>query len=152
MLMPKKTKYRKVQKGKMRGYARKGSGKVTFGEYGLAAVEPGWLTARQIEAARVALVHEVKLKSSNLTSNPELMRLDPALVVVQSYISLEGGHIGRGRLEGNDPASLSDNTGLNERVVSDVGAYFENRHAGFDFFLRLVGALNFMHAGKEEFL
>ena len=54
MLMPKRTKYRKVQKGRMTGKA-KGGTRVTFGEYGLQAQEPGWITARQIEAARVAM-------------------------------------------------------------------------------------------------
>ena len=59
MLMPKKVKYRKQQRGRMRGTARKGSD-LSFGEYGLQALEPGWLTARQIEAARVAVQRHVK--------------------------------------------------------------------------------------------
>ena len=54
MLMPKRTKYRKVQKGRNKGMA-KGGTRVTFGEYGLQSQEPGWITARQIEAARVAM-------------------------------------------------------------------------------------------------
>src|ERR1017187_9357091 len=53
MLMPSKVKYRKQQRGRMRGTARKGS-ELSFGEYGLQALEPGWLTARQIEAGHVA--------------------------------------------------------------------------------------------------
>ena len=56
MLMPKRTKYRKVQKGRNKGMA-KGGTRVTFGEYGLQSQEPGWITARQIEAARVAMTH-----------------------------------------------------------------------------------------------
>ena len=59
MLMPSKVKYRKQQRGRMRGTAYKGS-ELSFGEYGLQALEPGWLTARQIEAARVAVQRHVK--------------------------------------------------------------------------------------------
>jgi large subunit ribosomal protein L16 len=59
MLMPKRTKYRKVQKGRMRGSA-KGGTSVSFGDYGLQAQERGWLTARQIEAARIAMTRSVK--------------------------------------------------------------------------------------------
>ncbi len=54
MLMPKKTKFRKVQKGKMRGLS-KGARDVEFGEYGLQAVEPSWITAQQIESIRVTV-------------------------------------------------------------------------------------------------
>jgi len=59
MLMPKKVKYRKQQKGKRRGKAWRGS-EVTFGEYGLKATETGWVTDRQIEAGRVAITRFVK--------------------------------------------------------------------------------------------
>ena len=59
MLMPSKVKYRKQQRGRMRGTALKGS-ELSFGEYGLQATEPGWLTARQIEAGRVAIQRHVK--------------------------------------------------------------------------------------------
>jgi large subunit ribosomal protein L16 len=59
MLMPKKVKYRKQQKGRMKGKAYRGS-EVAFGEYGLKALEPGWITSRQIEAARVAITRKVK--------------------------------------------------------------------------------------------
>jgi len=59
MLMPKRTKYRKVQKGRNRGTA-KGGTRVTFGEFGLQSQEPGWITARQIEAARVAMTRKIK--------------------------------------------------------------------------------------------
>src|SRR5262252_3225636 len=54
MLMPKKVKYRKQQRGRMRGKAWRG-GEVAFGDFGLKAIEPCWLTDRQIEAARVAM-------------------------------------------------------------------------------------------------
>jgi large subunit ribosomal protein L16 len=59
MLMPSKVKYRKQQRGRMRGTATRGS-ELSFGDYGLQALEPGWLTARQIEAGRVAIQRNVK--------------------------------------------------------------------------------------------
>ena len=59
MLMPKKTKYRKVQRGRMTGQS-KGARTVAFGEFGLQAVEPIWLTAQQIEAVRVCLTRHLK--------------------------------------------------------------------------------------------
>ena len=59
MLSPKKIKYRKQQRGKMKGTATAGS-TVSFGDYGLKALEPGWITARQIEAARIAISRAVK--------------------------------------------------------------------------------------------
>jgi large subunit ribosomal protein L16 len=59
MLMPKKVKHRKMQKGRMNGKAYRGS-KVSFGEYGLKAMEPGWISNRQIEAARIAITRHVK--------------------------------------------------------------------------------------------
>lgn len=59
MLMPKRVKHRKEQRGRMNGTAYKGS-EITFGEYGLQALEPGWVTNKQIEAARVALTRYIK--------------------------------------------------------------------------------------------
>ena len=59
MLAPKKVKYRKKQKGRMRGVS-KGGVNVSFGDYGLQALESGWITARQIEAARMAITRHVK--------------------------------------------------------------------------------------------
>lgn len=59
MLMPKKTKYRKQQKGRRRGVASRGN-KLNFGDFGLQAMECGWLTARQIEAARIAMTRFIK--------------------------------------------------------------------------------------------
>lgn len=59
MLMPKKTKYRKVQRGRMKGLS-KGARELTFGEYGLEAVEPHWVTAQQIEAIRVTISRKLK--------------------------------------------------------------------------------------------
>lgn len=59
MLMPKKVKFRRPHRGKMRGKA-KGGTEVAFGEYGLKALEPSWITNRQIEAARIAMTRYIK--------------------------------------------------------------------------------------------
>ena len=57
--MPKKVKHRKQQRGRLTGTA-KGGTQVTFGDYGIQALEPGWITARQIEAARIAMTRHIK--------------------------------------------------------------------------------------------
>lgn len=59
MLMPKKVKYRRVQKGRIKGKATRGD-KISFGDYGLKALEAGWITDRQIEAARIAMTRHIK--------------------------------------------------------------------------------------------
>jgi len=59
MLLPKKTKYRKTHRGRRRG-AAKGGFTVHFGDFGLQAIEPGWITNRQIEAARIAMTRYIK--------------------------------------------------------------------------------------------
>jgi large subunit ribosomal protein L16 len=59
MLMPKRVKYRKLQKGRMNGVATRGS-KIDFGEFALQATECGWITSRQIESARIAMTRHVK--------------------------------------------------------------------------------------------
>jgi large subunit ribosomal protein L16 len=59
MLMPKKVKHRKQMKGRMTGSAQRGAA-ISFGEYGLKTLEPGWITDRQIEAARIAMTRHVK--------------------------------------------------------------------------------------------
>jgi large subunit ribosomal protein L16 len=59
MLMPKKVKYRKVQRGRMKGKAWRGS-TIAFGEYALKSMECGWITSRQIEAARIAMTRFIK--------------------------------------------------------------------------------------------
>ena len=57
--MPKKVKHRKQHRGRMKGQS-KGGTEVTFGEYGIQALEPGWITARQIEAARIAMTRKTR--------------------------------------------------------------------------------------------
>ncbi len=59
MLMPKKVKFRKMQKSRMNGKAYRGS-ELSFGEFGLRSLEPGWVSSRQIEAARIAITRHVK--------------------------------------------------------------------------------------------
>ena len=58
MLMPKRLKYRKRQRGRMTGKSYRGS-TLQFGDYGIQALDPGWITNRQIEAARVAMIHHI---------------------------------------------------------------------------------------------
>ena len=85
MLMPKRTKYRRVQRGRMKGAASRGN-KVSYGEFGIQALEPGWITGNQIEAARVAMTRYTKrggqvwiykgevLNSTLRSENPEPAR------------------------------------------------------------------------------
>ena len=59
MLMPKRSKYRRVQRGRMKGKATRGN-EITYGDYGLVATEPAWITSNQIEAARIAMTRYIK--------------------------------------------------------------------------------------------
>ena len=59
MLMPRKVKYRKTHRGRLKGQSKGGTA-VNFGDFGIQALEPGWITARQIEAARIAMTRHVK--------------------------------------------------------------------------------------------
>ena len=59
MLMPKRVKYRRVHRGRMTGVASRGN-KVTYGDFGLVALEPSWITSRQIEAARIAMTRYIR--------------------------------------------------------------------------------------------
>ena len=59
MLLPKRVKYRRVHRGRMKGKATRGN-TVTYGDYGLMAAEPGWITSNQIEAARIAMTRYIK--------------------------------------------------------------------------------------------
>ena len=59
MLLPKRVKRRKVQRGRLKGTAHKGN-KVTYGDFGLVALEPSWINSRQIEAARIAMTRYIK--------------------------------------------------------------------------------------------
>jgi len=70
MLAPKRVKFRKMQKGRMNGTAYRGA-EVSYGEYGLKALEPAWVTSRQIEAARIAMTRYVK----RITKKPAETRM-----------------------------------------------------------------------------
>ena len=59
MLMPKRSKYRRVQRGRMKGKATRGN-EITYGDYGLVAIEPAWITSNQIEAARIAMTRYIQ--------------------------------------------------------------------------------------------
>ena len=59
MLLPKRVKYRRVQRGRLKGKAMRGN-KVTYGDFGLQALEPAWVTSNQIEAARIAMTRNIK--------------------------------------------------------------------------------------------
>ncbi len=59
MLLPKRVKYRRVQRGRLKGTAHRGT-TVTYGDFGLQALEPAWITSRQIEAARIAMTRYIK--------------------------------------------------------------------------------------------
>jgi small subunit ribosomal protein S3 len=102
MLMPRRVKHRKVMRGRMSGMA-KGGHTVAFGEYGLATLEPAWITARQIEAARRAMTRSVKrggkiwIRSSR-TSRDQEARRDP-----HGFRQGRPGPLGRRRAPGPDP-------------------------------------------------
>ncbi|MBL7032241.1 MAG: 50S ribosomal protein L16 [Nitrospira sp.] len=96
MLMPKKVKYRKMQKGRMTGKAYRGS-KVSFGEYGLKAMEPGWVTNRQIESARVAINRHVKrgckvwiriFPDKPITKKPAETRMGKGKGALESWVAV----------------------------------------------------------------
>ena len=91
MLMPKRVKYRRVQRGRMTGKALRGN-KVTYGEFGLQAQEPAWITSNQIEAARVAMTvtPSAAVRSgsrSSPTSRSRRSRPRPAWVPVKVLLS-----------------------------------------------------------------
>ena len=79
MLMPKRTKYRKMQKGRMRGTAWRGSS-VSFGDFGLQATECGWITSRQIEATRVAITFTVSPTLHSLASSCALIFMERVMI------------------------------------------------------------------------
>jgi len=96
MLQPARTKYRKMMKGRMRGKAYRGSD-LSFGEYGLQATECGWLTSRQIEAARVAIARYVKrggklwirvFPDKPITKKPAETRMGTGKGPVEYYVAV----------------------------------------------------------------
>jgi large subunit ribosomal protein L16 len=96
MLQPKRTKYRKQQKGRMKGLAQRGSS-VSFGTYGLKAVTPGRLTSRQIESARVAMTRHMKREGrvwirifpdKPITSKPQEVRMGKGKGALDHYVAV----------------------------------------------------------------
>jgi large subunit ribosomal protein L16 len=96
MLMPKRAKYRKQMRGRMKGRASRGV-EVSFGEYGLQALEPCWITSRQIEAARRAIVRHVKRRGKlwirifpdkPVTSKPAETRMGKGKGSVDHYVAV----------------------------------------------------------------
>ena len=94
MLAPKRVKYRKMMKGRTRGQATRGN-TVAFGQFGLMAMEPGWITNRQIEAARVSLTREMKrggkiwiriFPDKPVTAKPAETRMGKGKVAVDHWV------------------------------------------------------------------
>ena len=96
MLMPKRTKYRKQQRGSMKGAAHRGN-KIAYGEYGLVATEACWLKANQIEAARIAMTRYIKrggqvwikvFPDKPVTSKPIGVRMGSGKGAVEFYVAV----------------------------------------------------------------
>lgn len=96
MLVPKRVKHRKQHRGRMKGKAQRGT-KVTFGEYGLQALEPAWITNRQIEAARIALTRYIKrggkvwvkiFPDKPITAKPAETRMGSGKGAVEKWIAV----------------------------------------------------------------
>jgi len=116
MLAPKKVKHRKVQKGKMRGFAYRGSS-LNEGRYGLKALECGWITSRQIEAARVALTRYIKrggklwirfFPDKPITSKPAEVRMGKGKGAPEGWVAvIKPGRI-LYEIEGVDEAAAKE--------------------------------------------
>ena len=117
MLMPKKVKFRKMQKGNMNGKAYRGS-TVAFGEYALKAIEPGWVSNRQIESARVAINRHAKrgckvwiriFPDKPLTKKPAETRMGKGKGAPESWVAV----VKPGRI-------LYEMSGVNEDVAKEA--------------------------------
>lgn len=91
MLSPKRVKYRRVHRGRMKGTAHRGN-KVSYGEFGIQALSPAWVTSNQIEAARVAMTRYTKRGGQvwirySLTRASQRSRLKPVWVKVRAHLS-----------------------------------------------------------------
>jgi large subunit ribosomal protein L16 len=96
MLQPKRSKYRKQFRGRMKGKAARGT-EVSFGDYGLQAIEPAWVTSRQIEAARRAIVRHVRRRGKywirifpdkSVTAKPAETRMGKGKGTVDHYVAV----------------------------------------------------------------
>jgi len=117
MLMPKKVKYRKMMKGNMNGKAYRGSD-ISFGEYGLKATEPGWVSNRQIEAARIAITRHAKrgckvwiriFPDKPLTKKPAETRMGKGKGAPESWVAV----VRPGRI-------LYEMSGTDEKVAKEA--------------------------------
>jgi large subunit ribosomal protein L16 len=117
MLMPKKVKFRKMMKGNMRGKAYRGSD-ISFGEYGLKAIEPGWISNRQIESARIAINRHVKrgckvwiriFPDKPLTKKPAETRMGKGKGSPEAWVAV----VKSGRV-------LYEMSGVNEEVAKEA--------------------------------
>lgn len=117
MLMPKKVKYRKMMKGNMNGKAYRGSD-ISFGEYGLKALEPGWVSNRQIEAARIAITRHAKrgckvwiriFPDKPLTKKPAETRMGKGKGAPESWVAV----VRPGRI-------LYEMSGTDEKVAKEA--------------------------------
>ena len=102
MLMPKRTKFRKMQKGRVKGLAQRGA-RVTFGDYGIKVLEAGWITSRQIEAARIAMTRRMKRQGKvwirvfpdkPITKKPAETRMGKGKGAVEAWVAV----VKRGRV------------------------------------------------------
>ncbi len=96
MLLPKKTKYRKQQKGRIKGTAGRGA-KISFGSFGIKALEPAWITNRQIEAARIAVTRYMKREGNvwirifpdkPITSKPAEVRMGKGKGAPEGWVAV----------------------------------------------------------------
>src|SRR2546428_4636240 len=138
MLAPKKVKWRKMQKGRRKGLAWRGA-TLAFGDYGLQAVERGWLTAREIEAARVALTRYIKrggrvwgriFPDKPLTKKPTQTRMGKGKGSPEVWVA--GGEPGRMlfQMEGVDPANRKEALRLPAAQLLLATQPRERHHAG----------------------
>src|SRR5438093_9702890 len=138
MLEPKKVKYRKLQKGRRRGTAHRGSS-LAFGEYGLKALDRGWMSAREIEAARVALTRYLKrggkvwiriFPDKPLTKKPAETRMGKGKGSPEIWVAvIQPGRI-LFEMEGVDPANAKEALRLAAAKLSLATQPRERRHTG----------------------
>jgi large subunit ribosomal protein L16 len=134
--MPKKVKFRKMQKGRMNGKAYRGSS-VSFGEYGLKAMEPGWVSNRQIEAARIAITRHVKrgckvwiriFPDKPLTKKPAETRMGKGKGSPEAWVAV----VKPGRV-------LYEMAGVDERVAKEALRLASHKLAIATKFVKRVG-------------
>src|SRR5438094_389450 len=138
MLEPKKVKYRKLQKGRRRGTAHRGSS-LAFGEYGLKALDRGWMSAREIEAARVALTRYLKrggkvwiriFPDKPLTKKPAETRMGKGKGSPEIWVAVVKPGRMLFEMEGVDPANAKEALRLAAAKLSLATQPRERHHAG----------------------